>query len=343
MLKFAKLPFKERAPYFKEVANKRGLRQIMVEKDFWVCFILECLFTVPKLKENLVFKGGTSLSKVFGIIKRFSEDIDVTIDPIWFDFDENQLPERAATKSQQKKRHSKLCKKCTTTVQDEILPILEEKLVDKIGPNNSRGSYLSFSFDEKSKSPTLIFNYPTKENDFDGYIKPRVKLEFGSHTGTKPNGVHTISSWVAEEFPEIFKEPKFEVVCLDAERTFWEKATILHAEHNREKTQPMRMNLSRDLYDLCCMAEHESGQRALGDFHLLEMVVKHKMLYFYSAWAKLEKAQPGSLCLVPPDHRLSELESDYTKMQEEMFFEESPNFNELISKIKDIENHINKR
>jgi hypothetical protein len=156
------------------------------------------------------------------------------------------------------------------------------------------------------------------------------------------HGIYKIISWVAEEFPDIFTVPKFEVVCLDAKRTFWEKATILHAEHHREKTKPMRTNFSRDLYDLCCMAENKYGQKALGDFDLLETVVEHKKLYFYSAWAQYERAVPESLCLVPPDHRLSELESDYTKMQE-MFFEEPPTFNELILKIKGIENHINKR
>ena len=141
MLKFAKLPINERTPYIREVANKCGLGQLMVEKDFWACFILECIFNVPKLKENLVFKGGTSLSKAFGIIKRFSEDLDITIDPIWFGFDENQLPEGAASKNQQKKRHNKLCKECTTRVQNETLPILEEMLVDKIGPSKIRISF----------------------------------------------------------------------------------------------------------------------------------------------------------------------------------------------------------
>ena len=104
----------------------------------------------------------------------------------------------------------------------------------------------------------------------------------------------------------------------------------------------MRTNLSRDLYDLFYMAENKYSQKALTDFDLLETVVEHKKLYFYSAWAQYEKALPGSLCLAPPDHRLSELERDYAKMQE-MFFEEPPNFHELISKIKKIENHINKR
>ncbi|MCJ7581821.1 MAG: nucleotidyl transferase AbiEii/AbiGii toxin family protein [Candidatus Aminicenantes bacterium] len=186
-----------------------------------------------------------------------------------------------------------------------------------------------------------MFRYPTRADTSEGYNLPHVKMEFGSHTGTKPNGIYTIISWVAEEFPDVFESPEFKIVSLYAERTFWEKVTILHAEYHRDKTSPMRMRLSRDLYDLYCMAEHELGKKALSNFDLLKEVVEHKQLYFFSARAKYEEVKPGTLCLVPPDFRLSELESDYKKMKE-MFTEDPPNFNELISKIKEIENHINK-
>ncbi len=342
MLKFAKLSVKERTPYFNEVANRRGLRQLIVEKDFWVCFILDCLFNVPKLKENLVFKGGTSLSKVFGIIKRFSEDIDLTIDPSWCGFNDENLPEKAASRTKQRGCCDKLRVECGKKVQNEIQSILEEKIKEKLGPPDSYSSYLSYNYDEESKSPILIFRYPTEEVDSGGYNRPLVKLEFGSHTGTKPNGIYTIISWVAEEFPDIFESPKFNIVSLNAERTFWEKATILHAEYHRDKASPMRMRLSRDLYDLYCMAKFESGQKALSNVDLLKTVVEHKQLYFPSARAKYEDAKPGTLCLSPPDHRLSELKSDYKEM-EDMFTEDPPIFTKLISKIKEIENHINKR
>lgn len=342
MLEFAKLSITERIPYIEEVANRRALRQLIVEKDFWVCFILDCLFSVPKLKENLVFKGGTSLSKVFDIIKRFSEDIDLTIDPSWCGFNDENLPKKAESRTKQKRCRDKLRDECAKKVQNEIQSILEEKIKGKLGPPASHGSYLIYNFDEESKSPILIFRYPAKVGASEGYNLPQVKMEFGSHTGTKPNGIYTIISWVAEEFPDVFESPKFKIVSLNAERTFWEKVTILHAEYHRDKTSPMRMRLSRDLYDIYCMAEHELGKKALSNFDLLKEVAEHKQLYFFSARAKYEEAKPGTLCLVPPDFRLSELESDYKKMKE-MFIDDPPNFNKLISKIKEIENHINKR
>ncbi len=112
--------------------------------------------------------------------------------------------------------------------------------------------------DEQTQFPVLTFYYPTDEPGAQGYIHPQVKLELGSLTDQRPIGDHTVTPWVAEEFPRLFMQPECHVVSLEAERTFWEKATILHAEYHRPQDKPMRSRLSRDCYDVCRIAQHES-------------------------------------------------------------------------------------
>ncbi len=340
MLEFAKRSIDERLDFFKETANRRGLSPTIVEKDFWVCFTLRLLFETPILTNILVFKGGTSLSKIFNIIKRFSEDIDLSINPDLLGFENEKRPDAAPSRRKFLSRCKELEKSCNKAVEEQIQPILENAICKAIGSPGSNESHIIYSFDQTTKSPVLIFKYPTKESNKHSYIHPQVKLELGSLTDQYPIGKHTIKSWTAEEFPDEFKESNFQVVALNAERTFWEKATILHFEHHRPQEKKMRPRLSRDIYDLCCMAVHESGQRALKDLDLLESVVNYKNQYFRSSFANYDKAKPGTFRLVPKSHRLPDLKSDYQQMKE-MFYEDPPNFEDLLMQLKKIENAIN--
>jgi hypothetical protein len=158
------------------------------------------------------------------------------------------------------------------------------------------------------------------ERERTGYVHPQIKLELGSLTDQKPAGEHTVTPWVAEEFPSLFTTPACHVVALELERTFWEKVTILHAEHHRPSGKPMRSRFSRDCYDVCMMAFHKDGQKAMQNLDVLERVVRYKRKYFQSTWARYEEAKPGSLRLVPPEHRLADLKADYQQMQQ-MFTE----------------------
>jgi len=336
MIKFAQLPSKERAPFFEEVASRRGLTELIVEKDFWSCFILNRLFSISELKNIFVFKGGTSLSKAYGIIKRFSEDIDITIHPKWLKYDLDRLPEKGTSKTMCKNYRTELNRACDSKIH-EIQAILEENIINKLLPIKSDRKYLEYNNTDSS----LVFYYPTKKKDVYGYIRPQIRLEIGSNTGIEPNETREIIPWVAEEFPDAFTEPKSALIVLKPERTFWEKATILHAEYHRPLEKAMRNRLSRDFYDLCLMAKHESGLNAIKNLRILEDVVKHKNTYFYAEWAKYDKAKAGTLCLYPQAARISELKKDYEQMKE-MFIENPPSFDNLLSVIRKIENLINK-
>jgi hypothetical protein len=134
MLEFMKLPFEERIVYFGEVANRRGLRRLIVEKDFWVCSILFRIFDSPDLKDKFILKGGTSLSKVFQLTHRFSEDVDLSVDPNWLGFGGDNRPDMAPSKSQFNKRCEALERACICAVKEEILPALDKAIRLMLGP-----------------------------------------------------------------------------------------------------------------------------------------------------------------------------------------------------------------
>jgi hypothetical protein len=341
MLEFARLPLDQRLSYFQEVANRRGLTRLIVEKDFWVCFSLRLLFSTPVLESKFVFKGGTSLSKVFGIIKRFSEDIDLSVDPNWLGFGGDNRPDAAKSRSNFEKRWKKLNDACAVAVDQKVRPVLEQAIQDALGSSRSGDPYLSFKLDEQTHSPVLTFRYPTNEPERPGYVHPQVKLELGSLTDQQPIGDHTITPWIAEEFPSLLASPTCQVIALEVERTFWEKITILHTEYHRPADKPMRSRLSRDCYDVCCMAAHSGGQRAMKDFDMLARVVRHKRAYFQSAWANCDTAKRGSLRLFPADSRLADLKADYQQMQE-MFIEPPPPFDEILRQLRNIEDALNR-
>ncbi|OVE74045.1 hypothetical protein BVX94_01830 [bacterium B17] len=341
MINFAKLPQEERNIYLKEAASRRALRKLIVEKDFWVCFALKMLFEIPEAADKFTFKGGTSLSKAFNAIKRFSEDIDISVDPGWLGFDGSNSPIAAPSGEQFNKRLRNLNQACHDVIDKRIMPLLETKLQEFLGQPVTRKTYLDFNIDKETKSSVLIFNYPTDEKDTEQYIPPRVKFEFGSLAEQCPKGTHFIIPWVAEEFPAEFINPETEVSVLEMERTFWEKATILHAEYHRKEDSPMRNRLSRDYYDVYCLSRHDDGRRAMQNLDLLTSVVKFKQTYFKSSWANYETAKPPTLKLAPPEHRLGELKKDYQEMQE-MFLEDPPTFDDIVSHLHAVEKEINK-
>lgn len=341
MIDFAKHSHASLADIFEESATQRGITRLIVEKDFWVCYILHELFTAPELKEHLVFKGGTSLSKAFGIIKRFSEDIDLSVDPAWLGITADTDPDQAASRTQREKRWKRLERACVDAVKGRILPLLEDRLTETLGESTRGTAHLDYKIDPATNSPVVDFLYPTAITD-GGYIEAAVKLEFGALTDQRPAGSYPITPWVAEDFPRLLELTSTSVVVLEAEWTFWEKATILHSEYHRPAEKAMRPRHSRDLYDLVALSNHEAGIRATQDLALLKRVVDFKERYFRSSWSNFEAARPGTFRIVPPDHRLSELRTDYRQMQP-MFLEVPPSFDQLIVGLTEAEERINNK
>jgi len=336
MLDFAKKTMSERFALFKEVSERLDIGPHIIEKDFWVCWLLRLIFADPELGGHIVFKGGTSLSKVFGIIQRFSEDIDLSVDPDWLGFGGDLRLEASTSRSQFEKRARALEDACIVTVRDRFLPSLKRHVATNL-PGHPE-SALTFEVDEATHSPVLLFTYPREGQT--GSLRPQVKLEFGSLYDQRPTGAHSIRSLMAEVFPALFREPSCPVVALEAERTFWEKATILHAEYHRPAEKQLPVGISRHYYDLHCLSLTTIGERALADKKLLDRVRAHKQTYFRSGWAHYDTAVSGGFRLLPSSERQAQIERDYRGMAD-MFMATPPKFEKIMAQLQIMERRIN--
>ena len=199
---------------------------------------------------------------------------------------------------------------------------------------------MEFQVDEETHSPVILFHYPSNEPTGFEYLRRSVKMEFGSLTDQRPAGKHVIRPWVAEDFPDLLADFECELVALELERTFWEKATILHAEYHREVAKPIRDRFSRHYSDVAAMAKHADIGPALNDDALRQRVVDWKRRFFAANWARYDLAKPGSFRLAPPEFRMKELEEDYRAMRP-MFLAEPPTFATVAKTLSCLENKIN--
>ncbi len=200
--------------------------------------------------------------------------------------------------------------------------LIEKDFISVLGTPGETWS-LQLSQDDPQ---TLLFPYPQASKEPSpslAYVQPQVRLEIGARSDHWPSLEGTVEPYAATEFPNVFETPQAMVRTLTAERTFWEKVTLLHAEYYRPPEKPIGSRLSRHYYDVVHLYQGDIGQRALAQPHLLESVVRHKSLFFRSGWANYQSAVPGSVRLSPKKARVDDLNRDYQAMTE-MFFGEPP-------------------
>ena len=321
----ANLSESDRRELFLESASLMGVRAAIVEKDFWVVWVLDKIFSDKRLSKILMFKGGTSLSKVFNLIKRFSEDIDLILD--WREVTKEDPQIDRGSKNRQDKFNKKINKEAAIYIKNELLPTVS-KIVFPL---------CRCDIDANNQYNIKII-YPSAFKD--GYLRSEILLEIGPLASWLPSGSFEIEPYAAKYFPDIFKKAKCKVNAIEAKRTFWEKATILHQEANRSLDKPLPPRYSRHYYDLAVMASSWVKKEALVDVKLLEQVVSFKQKFYPVKWAKFEKAKPGSFKLLPPIERINELRKDYKSM-EHMIFDKVPNFEEILKILKNLEDEIN--
>lgn len=333
---FANIKLTEQDAAFQQAAGKSGLAKIIIEKDFWVCWSLKQLFSLESLNGKIVFKGGTSLSKAFNLIDRFSEDVDLSLARSLLDVSQSQDPLDPEMSGKTRKTVLKKLNEATSRfVYHELLPELERHFNTTLKHN--------FELQVAPDDPqTILFSYPKESTHDSVYVKPKVRLEFGTRGAHLPSELRQIRPTLFAHFPDIFSDSPVSVTTLSAERTFWEKATILHMLAHQGQTKPLGDRMSRHYYDLFKLIQHsELRQRTLEQTDLLEEVARHKAVYFRSASARYELAKPGSLQLSPGSELREALERDYSDMSE-MFFEASPPFKEILETISQFENDVNR-
>jgi hypothetical protein len=335
--KIARMTAQERADVFAEAAARKDIAEAIIEKDFWVCWVLKQLFSIEALKDRLLFKGGTSLSKVFHAINRFSEDIDLAVDYVALGFKGDKDPrQEGISKTKRAGILDEMMAECRRYIAGDFLTALRGRCEEILGKING------WSLKVSDQDPNSVqFRYPAASTKNLAYVAPQVVLELGTHAEFVPHDNFTIRSLAAEEFPDVIKDKDVAVVALLAKRTFWEKATILHAEFHRPAEKPMPDRYSRHYYDLAMLAQGDVRKEALADLQLLADVVKHKVVFYPAAWARYDTARPPTLHLVPPGERKAALEKDYRNMGV-MIFGEPPTFDKILAALNSLEDELNK-
>lgn len=327
-----------RAEAFQEAAARMGVQPAIVEKDFWVCWTLKRTFALPDSMAGLIFKGGTSLSKAYGAITRFSEDIDLSLDRHDLGFSGSRDPANPELGSNARKRLLEaLQTEAVALVGGALKRAIETAYQESLGD-------VGFALMVDSYDPqTLLFAFPDSLGSKaygTQYIKPAIRLEFGARSDHVPAEIRTMQPYVADQIDGVLSEPRIAIKTLAAERTFWEKATILHALAHRDPAKHLGDRQSRHYADLASLAESNIKDRALSDLSLLEAVAEHKSIFFSAAWAQYGAARPGSLKLSPPPELERVLRRDYETMRE-MFFDEPLPFDDMMAQIAALEAEIN--
>ncbi len=337
MNKIAQMAADARAEIFAETADRKGLAEAIIEKDFWVCWVLKQLFSIDALAGRLLFKGGTSLSKIFHAINRFSEDIDLAVDYAALGFTGERDPrQEGISRSKRNGILAEMMTECQRYIGGEFIQVLKARCEEVLGAGDN------WSLDVDPQDPNMVrFRYPTGSSKALAYVNPQVVLELGTHAEFVPHGDFTIKSFVAEEFPNLVPDGDVPVVALLAKRTFWEKVTILHAEFHRPPEKALPDRYSRHYYDVAMLAQGPIRSEALADMPLLDQVVIHKQTFYPSGWAHYAAAHPGSLHLLPPPERVVALERDYRNMGV-MLFGEPPPFSSLMEILSGLEKEINR-
>lgn len=330
---FLQLHANEQSQIYRALSPQLSRAPLVLEKDVWVCWALQTLFNMPE-RLPMAFKGGTSLSKVFGAIHRFSEDIDVTLDyrglDIGFDpFDEG------ASKTQLKGFSEDLKSFVRDHAHDVVAPYFQRVLAAEFGADGYR---VELSADGE----LLRVHYPTVLEVSGDYMTNSVLIEFGGRNITEPNEEHEISPDIAERLPDLVL-PCSKVSVLSPERTFWEKATLMHVESHRGVFRPNADRLSRHWYDLSMLAETGIGQSALENRNLLIDVVKHKKVFYNTSYANYDACLLGQLRLLPDDDVLLSLADDFKRMIDAgMFMGAPPSFDQIVVRLRLLEAEINK-
>jgi hypothetical protein len=335
MNQFILLPPDRLRTIYNEAQARRGLPAQSLEKDLWVCWTLRELFQLPGWTGHLTFKGGTSLSKAWKLIERFSEDIDLVIDREFLGFG-------GATLS--KNQQAKLKAKCSLRIHTELKPALTARF-QQLLPPGSTWSIDAASVAEDPDQQTLLFRYPSVFPVPSPYLRPVVKMEMGARSQTEPSASATIQSYVAEVIPEAVSDGTFAIRTVAARRTFIEKVLLLHEETYRGPTpdKPLvrKTGLARHYYDVWRLIESGVADEALADEGLFTQVVEHRQVFFAYRWMDYATMRPGSLRLVPLDHQLDAWRQDYAAMRAEMFFGEAPEFDVILKTIADFARRFN--
>lgn len=318
---------------FEQVGNAMGLPAFVIEKDAWVCLLLKAIFK-SKYADSIIFKGGTSLSKAYHLIDRFSEDIDLIIDRELLGFDS------ITSKTQIKKLRKASGGFIINEFREELIIQLDNMGID-------RGLYeikYNDKVDDTSDPNTLEIHYESLFPIADTYIKQRVLLEMGARSLKEPMEKKPIISFIDAHYKDLpFATPEFEVQVVIPTRTFIEKVLLLHEEFSKSKEKIRTDRLTRHFYDLDRIMDSEYGKKALQDEGLFETIIEHRKKMIPIRGIDYSKHTKGTLSILPPKEVIALWKDDYRVMQENMIIGESLGWDDLLRRIRQIEDRFNRK
>ena len=338
---FLSLPEQDRRDVFEAAASRLDTLPGYVEKDFWVCLVLDALFNRrPKGHPRLLFKGGTSLSKAFGLINRFSEDIDLVVSRDGLGFEGERDPTVASQLSN--KKRAALFNELRSACSGYIRGALRTALASRIDELSADCQLVLDQGDLDGQ--TLLVEYPTLfPSGGVTYVAPRVKIEAGGRSALEPSQGCGVAPFITVELPDwSFVSEGIRVIS--PQRTYWEKLLILHGAHcgyrDGGRLPADKDRISRHYYDVAMITATEVGRSAMTDSYLLNAVKNHNLVAFRQAWKRFEEAVPGSIRLVPQAELCTVIERDYRAMQG-MILGEAPDFGWITDQLQVAEATVN--
>jgi len=330
MTGWLKLTEEQRKAAISEAQIRSGVIENVkaIEKDWWVTLVLKALFQ-SAFANYLVFKGGTSLSKGYKLINRFSEDIDLALSCEAFGMQYEENP----TTSYIGRLRRKGFAFATTTLIEELskqfkaLDVPDSMITIEFEPSPPN---------QTPADPITIYVKYKSLYDPNKYIADQVKIELSVRSRSIPFTTRSVQSLLTDFFPnKAYEETPFELSIVEPRKTFLEKAFLLHEEFSKtDKGQIRTERMSRHLYDLVAMMRDNVLKDALNDHDLYESLITHRKRYIGVAWADYSTLTHHTISFLPPEHILAAYEQDYEEMQREMFYGETLSFGKLIEQLK---------
>ncbi len=331
MKKWFVISEKERLEIINQVSVRVGISPTAIEKDLWVIMVLNAIFQT-EYKDHLIFKGGTSLSKDWNIIDRFSEDIDLAIDRSYFGFTGD------LNKSQVRKLRKTSCEFISTSFFKKLEIQLKEKEVNDFEIN------VEDLKDSDTDPIAISINYKSLTEKVE-YIQPRILVELSSRSLRDPFINKELQSFIGQSFPdEDFVDSPIVIPTAAPHKTLLEKIFLLHEEFQKPRDKEIRSHrMTRHLYDIERLMDSEFLEEALNNDELYLTILKHREMLTNISWVDYKTHLPGTLSFIPPESEIEKWKEDYKKMQESMFYGETSTFDRLLEKLKSLQDRINKK
>lgn len=317
----------ERKAILQQVSAAERLPEYAVEKDWWVSMTLKALFQ-SSCRDYLEFKGGTSLSKGWHLIDRFSEDIDIALNHRFF---VSQLDNNTQIKNLRKRSRKYILSNLAEELDAQLKNIGLSEYEVTPGTKDEAGNTISSDAD-----PSVIYvNYSPVSSDNSPYVPSRVKVEISCLSMDEPFEMRSISSIISTHFPDEDGESEWTIPVVLPSRTFLEKAFLLNEEF--QKPHPRSLRMTRHLYDLERLMDTQFGEEALSDKALYRMIVEHRRKFYHVGYADYDKDYPKAIVFLPPERFLKEWEKDYNEMLEHFVYGDHLSFSALLGRISELQ------